>query len=66
MSFISRFLDHTSITNYCKLLHGLFSVPFYPFAPTREVNSQLLMFGEHIGEKIESVFKLKLKINSWF
>lgn len=57
MSLISGFLDHTSNTNWLQLLHGLpLPDPFYSFTPTREVNSQLLMFGEHIWKKSKKKF----------
>lgn len=41
---------------------------FYPFTPTREVNSQLLgVWGTHLGGKITRVvLKLKLRVDSWF
>lgn len=48
---ISGFLDHTRMTNWLPLLHCLFSFLFYPFTPKREVNSQLLVFEEHLWKK---------------
>lgn len=56
MSLISVFLDHTRITNWLQLLHCLLSLLFYPFTPTREVKSQLLVFGEHIWKKNSKQF----------